>query len=146
MEKNKEIQIQIKSIKEICFSQSHVEETSSFEEELKFSFGFSIKVNKEDNLVDIMVGVRYGHLDKIILECQYSIVFLIDGFNEVIFIEEGKQEFQADDNFIATLLAVGFGTLRGIVVVKTAGTILNNYPFPIVNPTEIAQTAKLTKQ
>lgn len=140
----KEVQIGIKSIKEICFSQVQIEDTSISDSDLQFSFGFSLNLNKDAQTMDVIVGVRYLYKGNVVLECQYSIIFHIVGFDQVVSICDDNKNFKASDDFIATLLGVGFGTLRGIVVVKTAGTLLNNHPIPIVNPSKIAQS--VTKQ
>lgn len=38
------------------------------------------------------------------------------------------------------LISVAIGTMRGILVVKTAGTNLSKYPLPIIDPMQLTQT------
>ena len=140
-ENKEEVKIGIKSIKEVCFSQTQIEDISIDKKYLQFSFGFSLNAQKDTQTMNVTVGVRYLYKKHIVLECKYLISFHIIGFDQAIKVHDNNKELSANNDLIVTLLNVGFGTLRGIVVVKTAGTLLGDFPMPVVNPAEIAKSA-----
>lgn len=45
--------------------------------------------------------------------------------------------FKDNSGIFPTLIGISVSSLRGILVVKTAGTPLSEFPLPLVNPTDI---------
>ena len=50
-----------------------------------------------------------------------------------------KDIISIDDEFLAILLNISIGTIRGMIAVKTMGKIINKYPLPILNPKKIIE-------
>ena len=116
---------------------------------INIEFGFKIDVDISTNLFILHVLVRYQYpkeneLEKI-LELTSSNYFEIENLDNLI--EMSNDEGIKDKaNILPTLLGFSISTLRGILVVKTAGTVLADYPLPIVNPTDICKKTSIDKK
>ena len=80
-----------------------------------------------------MVRYQLGKNEEaIILELQTSHIFEIIDLNNLV---EIKDDVITDVSGITpTLVGIAIGTIRGLIISKTAGTPLADYPLPIINP------------
>ena len=137
-----EIQLRLIKVQETGFFMdsamlSTIQETKP--DLFNIEFGLKIEPNIEHNTLNFHVIVRYllsnnGKSDKV-LELETSNIFEILDLPNLMKIN--GSEITDSNGIIPTLLGVALGTLRGILVVKTAGTLLAVSPLPIVNATEL---------
>lgn len=109
---------------------------------LKIEYGFKLDLNTGINILIIHLIVKYLYQTETellkIIEIQTANSFELIDLNNLMVIN--GSELQDKNGIMPTILGVALGTLRGILVVKTAGTVLSDYPLPIVNPTELCKS------
>ena len=105
----------------------------------KIQLGFSNQIipDIENDVIAILFGVQYAYKNEIVLESVYRFTFSVVDLKKYITL---------NDNIITIaylmphFLSVAVGTMRGILVVKTAGTKLSKSPLPIIDPNELNVT------
>lgn len=106
-------------------------------ENIKLGFSSQIQPEVENNKIALVFGVKYELEEDELLECVYRFEFEVRDLAQFITIED-------NDNITITYImphfvSVAIGTMRGILVVKTAGTNLSKYPLPIIDPMQLTQ-------
>ncbi len=111
-------------------------------ESIKYELGFKLDINEENNRFDLFLNIQYVYQDKNtkILEVETINSFEIEDIKNQI--ERNGDQLTDKSGFLPTIMGVGLGTIRGVIVAKTAGTILVDYPLPIINPTDILNNIK----
>lgn len=106
--------------------------------QVQFELGFNFDVNAD--LFNLHLSVRYLYpIDneiKKITELSSDNQFFVQCLTNMIQLDE-KDQMTDKIGILPTLLGIAIGTLRGMLVVKTSGTILADYPLLIVNPSEL---------
>ncbi len=87
----------------------------------------------EDTII-LDFGVRYCYLKEVCLDCNYKFTFEVIDLSKYI---ETDQETIKISNIMPHLISVAIGTMRGILVIKTSGTKLSNYPIPMLDPNDL---------
>lgn len=141
---NMEIQLRLIKVQETGFFMDTAKLssiTSTDPELFNIEIGLQVLPDLTKDLLDLQLIVRYLlHEDSEnikVVELQTSNLFKIFNLSNVLSITD--KELTDKNNVIPTLVGIALGTLRGILVVKAAGTILNEYPIPIVNPTDLCK-------
>lgn len=135
---NINIEMKLDSINEVKFIMlpDKISNETDFE---KIQLGFSNQIipDIENDVIAILFGVQYAYKNEIVLESVYRFTFSVVDLKKYITL---------NDNIITIaylmphFLSVAVGTMRGILVVKTAGTKLSKSPLPIIDPNELNVT------
>ena len=88
------------------------DETPLSPENVRIGFSVGVEINRPESLVTVKVTLGY-----------------LDG-QKTIF-EGGK--FHLESNFLPMLINMSFGTARGYFVAVLSKTVLQKYPFPIID-------------
>ena len=129
-ESNGNIQMRLISVNEVSFMMLPGKITEEvLPENIKLGFSSQIQPEVENNKIALVFGVKYELEEDELLECVYRFEFEVRDLAQFITIED-------NDNITITYImphfvSVAIGTMRGILVVKTAGTNLSKYPLPI---------------
>jgi len=109
----------------------------------KLSFGFGFKIKKVDeNKASVLIVVSYEYGSSELLRHESSTTFEFENMAEVIEFSDGsKVGFHVD--ILPVLFGLAYSSARGMLAIRTAGTALENYPIPIVDPTEVVNGARL---
>ena len=141
---NMEIQLRLIKVQEIGFFMDTAKLssiTSTDPELFNIEIGLQVLPDLTKDILDLQLIVRYLlHEDSKnikVVELQTSNLFKIFNLSNVLSITD--KELADKNNVIPTLVGIALGTLRGILVVKTAGTILNEYSIPSVSPTDLCR-------
>lgn len=100
-------------------------------------FGLRVEFNIETNNFVLHFMVKYIHGGIKILELITANHFEINNLKELIVLEDKK--FKDTKGIMPMLVNIAIGTIRGILIVKTAGNILSDFPLPIVNSQEVCK-------
>ena len=129
---NVQIQMKLESVTEKSFSMTPDKIQDNMDpKELRIGFNEQIEPDVEKNLVNLVFGTRYVIHEDIVLESIYSFVFSVLNLKQFVTFNEGGSITVKD--IMPHLLSVAVGTMRGILVVKTAGTSLSQFPLPIID-------------
>lgn len=83
----------------------------------------------------IGISVKYDFISKDRKEelCKYDIecIFKILEFDEVVKLKE--KGINIDDKLLVNFLSIAIGALRGMLALKTVGSLLNKFPLPMID-------------
>lgn len=143
----KEIQIRLVKVKETSFflNSSLLEKIETKDlNNLQIGFGLNIKPEMLKNTLNISLIVKYQsspNEDDKILEIETSNIFEIIDMEGVI--EDKGDKIEDKAGITPTLVGIAISTIRGILVAKMTSTPLEDYPLPIVNPTELCNNLSI---
>ena len=129
---NVNIRMRLVSVDEIRFMMSSGEVVDmSGPEDLQVGLLNRVQLDE----MDIAFGIRYEFKKEVVLESVYRFVFEVKNLSDfVILHEDGTFTVK---HLMPHLLSVAVGTMRGILVVRTAGSDLSRYPLPIIDANEL---------
>lgn len=143
----KEIQIRLVKVKETSFflNSSLLEKIETKDlNNLQIGFGLNIKPEMLKNTLNISLIVKYQsspNEDDKILEIETSNIFEIIDMEGLI--EDKGDKIEDKAGITPTLVGIAISTIRGILVAKMTSTPLEDYPLPIVNPTELCNNLSI---
>lgn len=105
-----------------------------------FDYRAQTKANVENNLIfiELIVGISGRGVDKEKEEdvkvgsFEFAFAYRVDNLDEMIQVEDTHKRL--DKTLHMSLLGITLSTTRGIILEKTANTILDKAYLPIVNP------------
>ncbi|MDE5956121.1 MAG: hypothetical protein K2G80_06460 [Bacteroidales bacterium] len=103
-------------------------------DELQVGFSNQILPDIENNVISVVFGVQYLYEKEKVLDCIYKFAFEVVDLSRYVVID--------GDNITINYLMPHFfsvmvGTMRGILIVRTAGTLFSKYPLPILDITAL---------
>lgn len=140
MEPAKGIQFRIVKCEELSFETKLSTLINIDSESLSFKFGFKIeRVGSE--ALSIVISAMYYSGEARVLRHESSTTFEISNIEDAFdFSDEGRVDDKV--GLMPTLFSISYSTMRGMLAIRTAGTVLDSFPAPIVNPTEVLKNAK----
>ena len=84
-------------------------------------------------MITLIFGVQYAVEKTPLLECRYAFTFNVNPIDAVVKIEKDKKDKIEIKELMPHFINVAIGTMRGIIVAKTAGTSLAKYPLPMLD-------------
>lgn len=126
------INARLSSVSEVSFMMSPGKLSDDTKQEVRVGFSNQIIPDVEQDIFTLIFGVRYELAGEPILECVYRFVFEVKNLAQFIVLGEDRGSITVS-SIMPHFLSVAVGTMRGILVVKTAGTNIARYPLPMVN-------------
>lgn len=129
---NVNIQMRLASVNEVSFMMSPDKLGEDVKpESVQMGFSSQIKPNVENDCFTLIFGVRYELSGEVILESIYRFVFEVKDLKQFVIFNDNQSITVT--HIMPHFLSVAVGTMRGILVVKTAGTSFSRYPLPMVD-------------
>ena len=126
------IQMKLLSVDEVRFMMtSDAIKENTDPDSIQIGFSNGVEPNIENDKFFMIFGIRYVINDSVILESVYRFSFAVVNLAQFITINEDKSI--TITHLMPHFLSVAVGTMRGILVVKTAGTAFARYPLPIID-------------
>ena len=111
---------------------------------LQISFMNNIRsLNVENNFISVVFGAKYMYNNEELLQCVYAFDFNVRDLSKFVAFGEGNNV--TVNVIMPYLLDTAFGTLRGLILAKTYGTPLYNFPLPMVNINQMIEGMKRDK-
>lgn len=126
------IQVEEKSFK---YDLSEVLLTTFDENNLKINIGYKLLPDLNANIIAVEITAKYLYSDSELIEYTSSLTFKSPNLSDIIEITDNK--IIEKTVIIPTLLNVAIGTLRGMLAIKTTGTILKDFPLPLIDPNSL---------
>lgn len=104
-------------------------------EDMQMGFSSQIQPDIESDMFTLVFGVRYEIAGEVVLESLYRFVFEVKDLKQFIVFNDDKSI--TVDHIMPHFLSVAVGTMRGILVVKTAGTNFSKYPLPMIDVNQL---------
>ena len=131
------IQMRLTSISEESFMMSPgkiADDANS--EAIQLGFSNQIQPDVENNKMTLIFGTKYELEGEVILESVYRFEFEVKDLAR--FINTDDNNNITISHIMPHLISVAIGTMRGILVVKTAGTNLSKFPLPMIDPNQLS--------
>lgn len=135
-EENINIQMRLVSVGEVSFmmSPSKVGDDVS-PDSMKIGFSTQIQPNVQNDIFVLLFGTRYELNGEVVLESIYKFVFEVKNLAQFVVFNDNQSI--TVNHIMPHFLSVAVGTMRGILVVKTAGTNFSNYPLPMIDVNQL---------
>lgn len=134
-ERNCDVQINLDSINEVSFSIFTNKCDVSNVKDIQLGISNSVAIDTGNNTVKLTFGVIYSQHNDTIMDCVYDFIFSVHYLQSVIGLtSNGSVEIK---DIMPDLLSVALGTMRGILVVKTAGTLISRFQIPMIDITQL---------
>ena len=138
-EQQRRINVKLLSINELAFSIN----TSALKDEDKdvsFNIGFKLEPTQGDETIDLFLRViMLSPSLEPILSMESSHRFYVEGLTSLT--SKNKDNKTETEGILPQLLNIAVGTVRGIIMAKTAGTTLSKFPLPLVDIDELIASA-----
>ncbi len=132
-QKNLNVRIGLRAVKEVNYM-FRPEKIADKIDPTKIQIGFTNNIhglNVDQNFISVAFGAKYSYDGEELLQCIYAFDFNVMDLKQ--YVQFGENKNVTINVIMPYLLDVAMGTLRGIIVAKTYGTPLYNYPLPIIN-------------
>lgn len=129
---NVNIQLRLSSVTEVSFMMSSGKiDDQTNPEDIQMGFSSQILPDVNNNIFTLNFGVRYEMNGDVVLESIYRFVFEVKDLKQFLIFNDDQSI--TVNHIMPHFLSVAVGTMRGILVVKTAGTIFSKYPLPMID-------------
>lgn len=102
---------------------------------MKIGFSTQIQPDVQNDSFVLIFGTRYEMNGEVVLDSVYRFVFGVKNLAQFVVFNDDKSV--TITHIMPHFLSVAVGTMRGILVVKTAGTIFSNYPLPMIDVNQL---------
>lgn len=125
------IQMKLLSVEEVRFVMLPDEINDNLKsDDILLGFSNEVITDIDNDIITLVFGIQYESERKKVLESVCRISFNVNNLTQFI-VNDGKNSMIT--HIMPHLLNVVVGTMRGILVARTAGTILSKYPLPMIN-------------
>lgn len=135
-EDNINIQMRLVSVGEVSFMMSPGKVGDDVSpDSMKIGFSTQIQPDVQNDIFVLLFGTRYELNGEVVLESIYKFVFEVKNLAQ--FVVFNNNQSITVNHIMPHFLSVAVGTMRGILVVKTAGTNFSNYPLPMIDVNQL---------
>ena len=126
------VKMRLVSVSEVSFMMSPNKVGENVNPEaIQIGFSSQIIPEVDNEMFGLVFGIRYEFESEVVLESLYKFVFEVKELKK--FIEFKDDGSITVNHLMPHFLSVAVGTLRGILVVKTAGTVFSKLPLPMID-------------
>lgn len=137
------IQMRLQSISEVAYNTDMSKICDDVKpDDLQVGFANKILPDIENNVISIVFGVQYLYENEKVLDCIYKFSFEVIDLSRYVIIDGDNITI---NHLMPHFLNVIIGTMRGILVVRTAGTLFSKYPLPILDANALNDSLSQSK-
>lgn len=135
-EDNVNIQMRLASVREVSFMMSPGKIGDNVNPDaIQIGFSTQIQPDVENNIFNLILGTRYELDGDVVLDSLYKFEFEVKDLAQFIVFNDDHSI--TVNHIMPHFLSVAIGTMRGILVVKTAGTNFSKYPLPMIDVNQL---------
>lgn len=135
-EDNVNIQMRLASVSEVSFMMSPGKVGDNINPDaIQIGFSTQIQPDVKNNIFNLILGTRYELDGDVVLESLYKFEFEVKNLRQFIVFNDNQSI--TVNHIMPHFLSVAVGTMRGILVVKTAGTNFSKYPLPMIDANQL---------
>jgi hypothetical protein len=114
---------------------------------VNFSFDPKIMFNiKEDFiLIKFTIKANIKQNEEYIMEIETNFIFKVENLKDYVVTKKTTTEFKDEKDlpFLASIIGLSYSTMRGIILEKCKGTILEQNILPAINPMTFINSKKI---
>lgn len=137
MSANNNISFRLKSIEEMLYNISLIEQTHLDKDNLRVQFMTQTFLDIKNNLIKIKVGTKYNAQEVSILNLELLFTFSIDNINNLVSVDKKDMRLHFKADLIPTFINIAIGGMRGVLYEKVKSTKLKEFPLPLVDLQEV---------
>lgn len=112
--------------------------------EVQITFGNQVYPEVKDNRISLVFSTKYVFKESVLLDVAYRFTFGVKNLDKFVILNfDGTATI---NTIMPILLNVALGAMRGIVAVKSAGTVLEKYPVPVIDEKALMQALGKKKE
>ena len=135
-ENNVNIQMRLASVSEVSLMKKKRKIGDNVNPEaIQIGFSTQIHPDIENNIFNLVFGTRYELEGDVVLDSLYKFEFEVKNLSQFIVFNDNQSI--TVNHIMPHFLSVAVGTMRGILVVKTAGTNFSKYPLPMIDANQL---------
>lgn len=114
----------------------------------QFSFSTITNIERLQKLIRFLIDVEITNVDAKNVPTgtrasfTNEFVFKIDNLEELVMFNEGMKTAQIDIELGIAMAGMAYSTMRGIIHMRTQGTVLNGIILPVVKPINLLSTGE----
>lgn len=138
-EDNVNIQMRLATVSEVSFMMSPGKVGDNVNPDaIQIGFSTQIQPDVKNNIFNLFFGTRYELDGDVVLESLYKFEFEVKDLRQFIVFNDNQSI--TVNHIMPHFLSVAVGTMRGILVVKTAGTNFSKYPLPMIDVNQLSES------
>lgn len=102
-------------------------------EKLKVRYDVLVTIDRPQSQVRIKIGLMYSSDGNLVFSGEVASVFDVVELDSFISEKGDDGEFRVEQDFFPMLVNIAFGTTRGYFAARNVGTVLEDYPFPMMD-------------
>lgn len=102
-------------------------------EKLKVRYDVLVTIDRPQSQVRIKIVLMYSSDGDLVFSGEVSSVFDVVELDSFISEKGDNGKFRVEQDFFPMLVNIAFGTARGYFAARNVGTVLEGYPFPMMN-------------
>ncbi|MCH5328867.1 MAG: hypothetical protein J1E02_07580 [Coprobacter sp.] len=137
-QENTDIQMRLAAVTEVKFMMlpDKVSDNTDINDiQLGFA-NHSIEPDVDNDTIDLLFGVGFVYKEEVVLETVYRFSFSVKNLAQFITFNENNSI--SISHLMPYFLSVAVGTIRGILVVKTAGSVFSKMLLPMIDPYQLS--------
>lgn len=112
--------------------------------EVQITFGNQVYPEVKDNRISLVFSTKYVFKESVLLDVAYRFTFGVKNLEKFVVLNfDGTATI---NTIMPILLNIALGAMRGIVAVKSAGTVLEKYPVPVIDEKALMQALGKKKE
>lgn len=141
IDNNTPLRLSLESIKETGFS-IRPDLRDQDVEKVDWMIGFRPILQDESRIaVDVRSAAFNIETNIEVASCSVMLTYIVDNINEFVTKEPGNK-LTVRDPLMLNMLNPAYGTLRGVMYARFAGTLLDSRPLPLIDVQELVRAAK----
>ena len=139
------MQIRLVKIEELSYK-NVTRQDSDIREPVLVKLLLNVLPDVSSNTIELNVGVIYHTHSRDLLNYEIKSTFEIGEIDAILRVRDYSVSIAPE--LLSILVGISIGSLRGMLVLRTKGSIFENYPLPIINVTELIaslQTETITQ-
>lgn len=140
------MQIRLKKIEELSYK-NVTKQNDDIQEPVLVKLLLNVLPDINKSIIELNVGVIYHTHSKDLLSYEIKSTFEIGEIDAVVRVKDYSVSVAPE--LLGILVGVSIGSLRGMLILRTVGSVFENYPLPIINVTELIaslQTETMTQR
>lgn len=134
MENQIEITYRLDSVTELEYEAADdIDRINLIKENIRYQYFTKTKLGRESNDIKIWASLSYYNIESKVFSLTEVFTFQVDVLTEIVEFNEQKREIFFKSDPIPAFLNAVCGTMRGILIEKTKGTKLVQFPLPLMN-------------
>lgn len=99
---------------------------------LRINYNMTVQINRSLSTVMINTAIKYYDGETALFFGDLDCFFMVEDLFSYVEVTKGDNSFQVKSDFLPMLEGIAFSTTRGYFARELVGSILEDFPFPMI--------------